>query len=65
MSESKETKSNMPMAECPHCGKEWQWDDYYNLIPYHSSRECPGCKKEIYVLDIETVMWVRLSTEKP
>ena len=54
--------ASMPIVECPHCGKEWQWDDYYNL---HSGsvRTCPKCEKDVHVLSVDTVMYARLSTE--
>lgn len=42
------------MVECPHCGKVFQWDDYYEL-KVGDSRECPKCEKEVFVIatDIE------------
>ena len=52
----------MPMAKCPHCGKESQLDDWYDFSG-GEERECPKCGKTMYVLDVEPVMYVRLGTE--
>ena len=39
---------NFPMITCPHCEKEFQVDDYYD-IEADSSFECSYCEKTIYV----------------
>ena len=39
---------NFPMIECPHCGKEIQVDDYYDLKG-GDSFYCKNCEGEIYV----------------
>jgi len=53
--------AEFPMVCCPHCGKEQQWDDCYDLHA-GSSRGCQHCEKEIHVLSTDTVIYARLST---
>lgn len=53
--------AEFPMVCCPHCGKEQQWDDCYDLHA-GSSRDCQHCEKEIHVLSTDTVIYARLST---
>jgi hypothetical protein len=48
---------------CPHCEKEFQVDDYYDL-KVDDSFECNYCEKEIYIYDLETVMECQLSTKR-
>jgi endogenous inhibitor of DNA gyrase (YacG/DUF329 family) len=50
------------MCECPHCGKEFQWEDYY-LVEVGSTTECPKCKKTVHVRFIDWTVNVELSTE--
>ena len=58
------TRNNiMPMAKCPHCGGEFQWDDYYDLKGDNESRDCRSCGKPVYCTEMEPVMYVTLSTE--
>lgn len=52
----------LPMVECPHCGKEFQWDDYYD-VKTGSETECSKCEKTIYVAESYVSMNVRLSRE--
>lgn len=56
------TYCNMPMCECPHCGHEFQWEDYYE-VEHGSSRECPRCEETIHVRCVDSVMMVELATE--
>lgn len=49
-----------PMVECPHCGKEFQADDYYDLKS-GDTITCQKCEKEIFVDDVDTVMTARFS----
>jgi len=55
--------SDLPLVRCPHCGKEFQRDDYYD-IKVGDSFDCCFCEKEIYVIQKDTVISVNLSTEK-
>ena len=55
------TFNDMPMADCPHCGKEQQLDDYYDL-GVGDSRECQHCDKEMHVIERDTSIWIRLAT---
>ena len=52
---------DLPMVICPHCGKEFQLDDYWDL---GNSFDCNECQKEIYILQTNTVVSVCLGTEK-
>jgi uncharacterized Zn-finger protein len=62
---SNETHANsMPVAVCPHCGKEFHWDDYYELKGDNEEHECPHCEQTIYCTDVEAVMYATLSTER-
>ena len=54
--------SGFPMATCPHCEAEFQWDDYYDLAA-GSEHDCPKCERTIYVLDTDIEITARLSTE--
>jgi uncharacterized protein (UPF0212 family) len=56
------TLSDLPMATCPHCGEEFQWDDYYD-VRAGSERECPRCERTIHVLSVDTTITARLGTE--
>lgn len=55
------TYNNMPMADCPHCGKEQQLDDYYDL-DVGDSRECIHCEKEMHVVSRDTTISIEFST---
>ena len=57
------TYSTLPFIECPHCEKEFQCDDYYD-IERGSELECQHCAKPIHVLSTETVVSVRLGQTK-
>ena len=54
--------SNMPMVTCPHCGEEFQLDDYYNFS-VGDTFDCNKCEKEIHILQIDTIIEVCLGTE--
>lgn len=59
-----ETLNNaMPFAECPHCGKETQLDDWYEF-KVGDERECPNCRGAMYVTNVEAIMYVAFGTEK-
>ena len=49
-----QTWNNMPMVDCPHCRKEFQWDDYYDIKP-GDTKECLYCEKVIHVIVVDTV----------
>ena len=51
-----------PVVECPHCGQEFQVDDYYNLDT-GDSFDCSKCEKEIHIWQMETVVEVDLRTK--
>lgn len=60
-----ETSPNdMPTAECPHCHKEFHWDDYWSLEIGDQS-ECPFCNQTIYVTQIDHAIITTLSTNPP
>jgi len=54
--------SAMPMVTCPHCKKEFQVDDYYNLHT-GDSFECNHCEKEIYIHSLDTIIECNLGTD--
>ena len=56
------TWSDMPMITCPHCGEEFQLDDYYTLS-VSDTFDCSKCGKEIHILEMHTIMSCRLGTE--
>ena len=60
----KRTFCDMPIAECPHCGKQWQWDDYYD-VSETSERDCPNCGKTCFVETVEHRIEVTLTTRSP
>lgn len=55
--------SDAPMVTCPHCRKEFQLDDYYNLQT-GDSFDCDKCEKEIFILERDTTISFKLGTEK-
>ncbi len=55
------TYNDLPMADCPHCGKEQQLDDYYEL-DVGDSRECLHCEEEMYIVYRDTTINIELST---
>jgi hypothetical protein len=55
------TSGFVPMLTCPSCDYEWQWDDYYD-IKRGDERECPRCEKTAYVTDVDTQIYVCLSS---
>lgn len=55
--------TGFPMVQCPHCKKESQWDDYYDLKA-GEERECEKCGKTIHVHSVDYVMYATVSTEK-
>ncbi len=56
------THNNLPMIVCPHCGEEYQHDDYYD-IQSDDTLDCPSCEKEIHVLEVDTIIYARVGTE--
>ena len=46
------TRNEMPFGECPHCGHEWQLDDWYELGG-GDAIDCPKCEQEIHIIDRE------------
>lgn len=56
------TGADMPVMECPGCGKEWQWDDYYD-VRVGSERECPHCEKTVEVIEAEQVLHCRFAVK--
>jgi len=54
----------MPIVVCPNCSKNWQWDDYYDLS-VGDYRECPNCHTEIFVIEKDIEIVVKLSTDRP
>lgn len=51
-----------PMVTCPHCDKEFQMDDYYD-IKSGDTRICHLCEKEIHVSEVEQVLTARFTKE--
>lgn len=49
----------LPMVVCPVCGKESQWDDYYDAR-VGTTRDCPKCEALIEVVEIDIVTYVRV-----
>ena len=58
------TWNDMPIADYPHCGKEQQLDDYYDL-DVGDARECQFCEKEMHIVGRDTTISVELSTDQP
>ncbi len=54
--------TSLPMYTCPHCCKESQHHDYYD-VKAGSEFECEKCEKTIYVLRLDTSIEVELSTD--
>lgn len=54
---------DLPMCTCPHCGKEWQEDEYWR-IEIGDTIECPHCEETMYVVGLDTTVTVTLSTEE-
>lgn len=53
--------SDVPMITCPHCGEEFQLDDYYNL-GVGDTFDCTKCEKEIHILQVATILSFCLGT---
>jgi NAD-dependent SIR2 family protein deacetylase len=49
------THSYAPMVTCPHCGHEFQQDDYYEMHE-GSELECRKCETPLCVYETETIM---------
>ena len=58
------TFCDIPMLQCPHCGQEFQWDDYYD-VDVGSKIDCPKCERVIYVDTVDHRIHVTLTTEEP
>ena len=59
----KELWTEMPMVTCPHCGEEFQLDDYYDYSR-GDSFWCERCEQEIHILLMEPIITVKLGTER-
>ena len=46
---------DFPMITCPHCGQEFQVDDYYDLSR-GDSFGCGKCEKEIFIWATDTTL---------
>lgn len=46
---------NFPMVTCPHCGEEFQMDDYYDLSS-GDSFYCGRCEEEIFIWATDTTL---------
>jgi hypothetical protein len=53
--------SSFPVVTCPHCEKEFQVDDYYDLKS-GDSFDCNHCEKEIHIRQVDIIMECQLST---
>jgi len=54
--------SDAPMITCPHCGEEFQLDDYYDLS-VGNTFDCGKCEKEIHILQRDITISFCLGTE--
>lgn len=45
----------LPMVTCPHCGRQIQVNDYYDLSS-GDSFTCAKCEKEIFIWGRDTVV---------
>ena len=52
----------LPMITCPHCGKEFQVDDYYDLSA-GDSITCGKCEKNIYIHATDTTLSIDIHTK--
>lgn len=59
-----EVWSSFPIVRCPHCNKEFQVDDYYDLS-VGDSFDCHKCEKEIFIIGLDTIIECELSTINP
>jgi hypothetical protein len=50
-----------PMIQCPHCGQEYQKEDYCD-VKAGDVWTCNLCERDIHVEVVETTIWVRLCT---
>lgn len=57
------TWSDMPMVICPHCDGEFQLEDYYDY-GRGDTFDCKKCEGKIHILEMETILSVRLGTTK-
>lgn len=55
------TWNDFPMITCPHCGEEFQADDYYDLSA-GDSIDCDKCEKEIFIWAADTTISADLHT---
>lgn len=54
MTEDTDKWVTFPMIECPHCGKEFQADDWYD-VKHGSTMDCSKCEKTIHFSYVDTV----------
>lgn len=52
---------DLPMYTCPHCKRESQLDDYYD-IAVGKKFDCSKCEQEIHVVGVDTTINVVLAT---
>lgn len=57
------TGADMPVLDCPGCGKEWAWDDYYT-VDVGSEHDCPHCDKTIEVIEAYSVLHCRFAVKE-
>ena len=43
------------MLECLHCGREWQYDDYYDGC-VDDIITCPHCERGMRIEAVETIL---------
>lgn len=58
------TWNDMPLAECPHCGAQWQADDWYDL-DVDDTINCPKCDKDIIIVAKECTMMLEFDKPEP
>jgi len=53
---------DFPMITCPHCGQEFQVEDYYDFSS-GDSFDCGKCEKEIYIWSVDMTLSGDIQTE--
>lgn len=61
---AKTVYSTLPMVECPHCGKTFQWDDYYDLKA-GDDLVCQRCEKTIFCHSVDVITEAAFGTVQP
>jgi len=57
------TYNDVPMIECPACGKTFQQDDYYDM-KVRDVFECPRCERDLVIEEVQLVWVVTVSRDK-